>query len=254
MDKSSTDLYWNERAVSEDDDAKVNIADLAQRELENLFILRNVPAGSRILEVGCGNGFLTGVLRQHAEFVDAFDYSENMIAQARQLREERNNRFFHDNVLEPKSVKPPYDGIVCVRVLINLRNAEEQSRALRNMASWLRPAGRLILVEGFREGFDRLNDLRRRSGITELKPAPINFYSRLDDVMPEIESLFEIGDRFHTGTFDFLTRVVYPALVGADRATAHSEFHQKILPIARSFNPPDLEPLARVHGLVLAKK
>jgi hypothetical protein len=66
--------------------------------------------------------------------------------------------------------------------------------------------------------------------------------------------LFNVSERFHTGSFDFLTRVVYPALVGADRAQGHADFHEKILPIAQSFNPSGLEPLARVHGFALIKK
>ena len=38
MTKSDTDRHWNERAVTECDDAKVNIADTVQRDLELEFI------------------------------------------------------------------------------------------------------------------------------------------------------------------------------------------------------------------------
>lgn len=254
MNKSSTDRFWDERAVSEQDDAKVNIADLAQRELENAFILRNLADRSRILEVGCGNGLLTQLLRQHVSFVDAFDYSVNMVARARGLYKEVNNRFFHDNILDPREVAPPYDAVVCVRVLINLRDLAEQKQAVKNMASLLRESGRLVLVEGFQDGFDRLNELRRQSGIEELKPASINFYSTVAELMPDFQRSFHITECFHTGAFDFLTRIVYPALVGAENAQGYSDFHDRILPIARSFNVADFEPLARVRGWVLIKK
>lgn len=254
MIKSMTDRFWDERAVSEADDAKVNIADLAQRELENEFILSYLEAGTRVLEVGCGNGLLTQALRQHVAFVDAFDYSQNMIARAQKLYGETNNRFFNDNILEPKLVKPPYDAIVCVRVLINLRDLTEQKRAVANMASLLRASGRLILVEGFKDGFNRLNDLRRQSGIEPLKPASINFYSNFAELSPELEKWFHVTGLFHTGAFDFLTRVIYPALVGAENAQGYSDFHDRILPVAKAFNVPDFEPLARVRGWALNKK
>ena len=174
MTKSSTDLHWNERALREQDTDKVNIADGFQRSLETAFILERLTPGGRILEIGCGNGYLTSILPERAEFVDAFDYADNMVDRARKSYGETNNRFFHDNILEPKNLAGPYDAVVCVRVLINLRNLEEQKQALRNMAVSLDEGGRLILVEGFSEGFEKINSLRTAANLPTLSPAPIN--------------------------------------------------------------------------------
>lgn len=252
MQKSSTDQFWNQRAVTEADPVKVNIADDVQRQLETAFILTHLPAGARVLEVGAGNGHLTNILRSHAGFVDAFDYAENMVEQAKRLHGETNNRFFHDSVLAPAAVQPPYDVVVCVRVLINLRNLEEQQRAFDNMAALLEPGGRLILVEGFLDGFNRLNEVRQAAGIDPLKPAAINFYSPLA-AWHERLSAFEMVAEFNSGTFDFLTRVVYPALAGAQNATGPSEFHQRIHQLAKTFDPEPLKLLARLRGFVLVR-
>lgn len=254
MSKSATDLHWNERAVQEKDPSLVNIADLSQRALETEFILANLPRGARVLEVGCGNGFLTTTLRAQAGFVDAFDYAENMVEQAKRLNGETNNRFFHDNVLAPKRVEPPYDAIVCVRVLINLRNLDEQVVAVRNLHSFLRSGGALILVEGYLNGFEALNELRRKCNLASMRPAPINFYSRIEDMLAAVEPLFEVRGEMHSGMFDVLTRVVYPLLVGAENATAHSDFHARTLPLARALAPDDLRPYARLRGLLLGKR
>lgn len=253
-DKSSTDLHWNERALHEPDPVKVNIADDAQRQLETEFILANLPADARILEVGCGNGHLTAILRQKCAFVDAFDYAENMVAKAVELQGQTNNRFFHDSVLAPKNVQGPYDAVVCVRVLINLRDLDEQRQAFQHMARLLRPGGQLILIEGYLEGFEGLNALRQNCGLEPLKPAAINFYSRFQDWLSQFEADFDVTARFHTGCFDFLTRVVYPSLVGAGQATGPADFHHKVLPVAKAFNPSAFEPLARLHGVVLRSK
>ncbi|NJN40030.1 MAG: class I SAM-dependent methyltransferase [Gammaproteobacteria bacterium] len=253
MKKSATDLHWNERALSERNPLVVNIADHSQRELETAFVLTHLPRGTKVLEVGCGNGFLTDILRQHCGSVDAFDYSENMVAQAKQLHGETNNRFFQDNVLEPAQVTPPYDAIVCVRVLINLRNLEEQETAVRNMHALLRPGGVLLLVEGYLDGFDALNDLRRACGIEAMQPASINFYSRFHELMAGVGNLFEIRAEMHTGTFDVLTRVAYPLLVGASNASGHSEFHEKILPLAKALSPEEWKSYARIRGILLQK-
>jgi hypothetical protein len=54
--------------------------------------------------------------------------------------------------------------------------------------------------------------------------------------------------------FDFLTRIVYPRLVGPDQVESAGDFHDKIASVARSFNPADTMPLARVRGFALVKR
>lgn len=253
MSKSFTDIHWNDRAIHEKDAAAVNIADISQRELETAFLLKHLMPADRILEVGCGNGYLTHTLRQHVAHVDAFDYAENMVTKAKLSHGETNNRFFHDNVLAPSSWDGPYDSIICVRVLINLRDFAEQKTAVEHMWNALKPGGNLLLVEGYRDGFDELNRLRIAAGLEKLTPASINYYSQLAVMVPFLETKFGFSEEFHTGCFDFLTRIVYPLLVGASNATGHSDFHRKVLPLAQTYNPEQFKHLARLHGYALIK-
>lgn len=254
MDKSKTDEHWDSRAKTEKDSNLVNIADISQRKLETDFILEHLDESHSVLEAGCGNGFLTDIIRSNVKHVDAFDYAENMIERAKSEQGEKNNKFFFDNILDPKDWSSQYDSIVCVRVLINLRDINEQKIAVENMANALAKNGKLILIEGYQNGFDELNKLREKSGLERLDPANINFYSPLEEMLDFFKDHFEIKAEFHSGTFDFLTRVVYPALVGPENATGHSDFHQKILKICENFNPNDFQPLARLRGYVLRKK
>lgn len=255
MTKTTTDLHWNERALKERDDAKVNIGDTVQRDLELDFVFAHLPASGRVLEVGCGNGYVTQQIRQRVKHVDAFDFAENMVERARATYGETNNRFFHGSVLDRATGSDQaFDAVICVRVLINLRNIDEQILALENMARWLKPGGTLILVEGFRDGFDVLNQLRADCHMPPLVPAPINFYSRLAELRPVIDRWFDTAGEFHTGTFDFLTRVIYPRLVEPVNVDGAGEFHHKIGPVARFFNPADLMPLARVRGFALTRR
>lgn len=251
--KTNTDLHWSRRAKSEADDRMVNIADLAQRQVETAFILKHLAANARILEVGCGNGYLTRELRKHAGFVDAFDYSEEMIDRAKRFAGETNNRFFHDSILNPTNVARRYDQIVCVRVLINLRDLTEQQYAIEHMHRLLVSGGQLILIEGFADGFTELNRLRSEIGMEHIIPAAINTYSELGDVYNVLKPLFQIDARMHTGMFDLLTRILLPLLVGAENANGPSEFHDKIIPLATAFNPDCMALFARLHGFVLRK-
>ncbi len=252
-EKSETDIHWNERARVESDFRKVNIADLVQRQLENQFILKHLQSNERIVEVGCGNGFLTEELRQVAAHVDAFDFAENMVEAAKEKFGETNNRFFVDSVLVGERVETPYDVAVCVRVLINLSNVDEQKTAISNIAKWLKPGGKLILVEGYLDGFHELNRMRVACGLGEMKPAHINFYSSISELKPVLEEHFSIKDSWHSGMFDLLTRVLYPLLEGEDKATGPSDFHSKILPLAQAFNPDDLTSFGRLRGFLLEK-
>ena len=46
------------------------------------------------------------------------------------------------------------------------------------MARWLKPGGRPIPMEGYTDGFDALNELRRKRESPDLVPAAINLDSR----------------------------------------------------------------------------
>lgn len=252
--KSPTDEYWNQRPLTESDPAKVNMQETVQRDFELKFVFQHLRQGARLVEIGCGNGYVSQQLRERVAFVDAFDFSENMIAYARKAYGETNNRFFHDTVLNPRHTKGPYDIALCVRVLMNLRNFEEQKTAIRNIANMLPSGGRLILIDGFRDGFEVLTEFRQTIGLPPVVPASHNFHSSLAEMLPVLTEHFIIEQTWHTGLYDFLTRIVFPRLVGAENATRPSEFHEKIEPVIHAYDGPDLARFARVHGFALARR
>ena len=252
--KSSTDLHWNERAARIENDIEVNIMDIFQRELEYDYVCRYLTNDMNVLEVGCGNGFSTGRFRPLVKHIDAFDYAENMIARARAKFGETNNRFIHDNILDPVNLGQDYDAVICVRVLINLRSLDEQRRAVRNLVQLVRPGGILILVEGFTEGFKALTALREQVNLPPVEPAKINFYSSVNDLMPDLKTGCDVEDQFHLGAYDYLTRVMYPLVVGAENARHNSVFSERCQELARAFNPDCFAELSRVRGLVMRKR
>ena len=254
MSKSTTDIHWNQRAESVADDLEVNIMDIFQREIEYDYVGRYLDESMTVLEVGCGNGYSTERFRKLVRHVDAFDYSDEMIRRARQRVGETNNRFLHDNVLAPASLEGPYDAVICVRVLINLANLAEQKLAVANLAALLAPAGRFILAEGFTDGFERLNELRGQVDMPPLQPAKINFYSALGDLRPVLDEHFDLEDEFHLGMYDYLTRVVYPLIVGPDNAKHNTVFSERCAQITRALNPDDLAGFSRLRGLVMRRK
>jgi SAM-dependent methyltransferase len=251
--KTKADRHWNDRAASVENDIEVNIMDIFQRELEYDAICWYLSQEMKVLEVGCGNGFSTRRFREFVSHVDAFDYSENMIERAQSSVGETNNRFFIDNVLDPEHFDSPYDTVICVRVLINLSDLEQQKQALRHMTNATRSGGLLILAEGYTDGFAELTRLRTELELAPVAPATINFYSSLDDLRPEWEGNFDLEDTFHLGAYDFLTRVVYPQVGGEENVRHNTNFSERCAEIARVFNPDCLEQFSRMRGLVLRR-
>jgi SAM-dependent methyltransferase len=250
---TGTDQHWSERARSVAADIEVNIMDVFQRELEYDHICRYLDPSMRALEVGCGNGFSTARFREVVRSIDAFDYSQEMVDRARATFGEKNNRFYRDDLLDPAATEGPFDVVLCVRVLINLQGLEEQLRALRNLARLTRPGGRLILVEGFTDGFDGLTELRGRVALPPVQPAAINSYAALADWRPELDRAFTVDETFHLGMYDVLTRVFYPLVVG-DKLERNTVFHEKASALARALDLPALERYSRIRGLVLERR
>jgi ubiquinone/menaquinone biosynthesis C-methylase UbiE len=251
--KSPTDKYWSDRALTVADDADVNITDVYQRELELDAIAGYLEPAMRVLEAGCGNGFSTARLREIVAHVDGFDYSEEMIARAKSRYGERNNRFIRDNVLEPRAIDGRYDAVLCTRVLINLRDLDEQRRALRALEGFVAPSGRLIVTEGFSDGFAELSALRAEVGLPPVEPAGINCYSPVRDVLAVLDPHWRVAQSFHLGMYDYLTRVVYPMIVGPDMVRHNTAVSERSVRLARRCNPESMAPLSRVRGFVLER-
>jgi ubiquinone/menaquinone biosynthesis C-methylase UbiE len=253
-EKSSTDRHWNARATGVENDIDVNIMDVFQRDLEYECVCRYLTKDMTVLEVGCGNGFSTQRFRVLTKHIDAFDYAEDMIKRAKASFGETNNRFIHDNVLSPQHLVGSYDTVICIRVLINLQNLEQQCQVIRNLVPFVKPQGLFIVAEGFTEGFDALTQLRSQIDLPPIEPAKINFYSPLDAVLPEIEKHFAVEDTFHLGMYDYLTRVVYPLMVGTENITRNSVFHERCAQLARAYNPDCFAPFSRMRGFICRKR
>ena len=114
--------------------------------------------------------------------------------------------------------------------------------------------GRFILAEGFREGFDALNDMRADLGLPALEPAKINVYFSIQELLPLIGRHFELEEEFHLGAYDYLTRVVYPMIAGPENVKHNTLFSEKCSALAAAFNPDSFSPFSRMRGLVLRKK
>lgn len=124
-------------------DADVN----ATRDLDAV-VLRRTPLalqGSDVLELGCGTGKNTVWLAEGARSVLALDFSEGMLARARERVRAPQVRFARHDVREPW---PAADASVDVVVGdLVLEHVADLTPVYAEAARVLRPGGRLFLCE-----------------------------------------------------------------------------------------------------------
>ena len=109
-----------------------------------------VPAGLRVLEVGCGVGRWSRRLAASGAQVTGIDLAPAMLAEARRraLAEGVANRceFLQCDASE-LSLERRFDLILCVTVLQHILDAERMQTALDRMSAHLAPGGRIVLLE-----------------------------------------------------------------------------------------------------------
>lgn len=112
------------------------------------FLSRAIPAGARVLELGCGTGLYSQWLIDRGCSVVGLDLSAKMIEKARQ-KSPRGTFIVGDcedpaECLPEATVADGFDVIVGVNTFCYYPNKEQ---ALARYTQLLRPAGKLVLIE-----------------------------------------------------------------------------------------------------------
>ncbi|WP_031480725.1 class I SAM-dependent methyltransferase [Streptomyces bicolor] len=151
-----TRTYWDTRHADHDDlasgahiglDRPGNEIFYAQRLgtlLSLIGDLSSTAAPLFTLDAGCGKGYFARALARCGHRVDAFDTSPHAIDHA---RAEGGGPRYALCALDEWRSPWPYDIVVCVDVLFHVLDDEEWAAGLRNLASLVRVAGRLIVTD-----------------------------------------------------------------------------------------------------------
>jgi SAM-dependent methyltransferase len=109
-----------------------------------LFLLRAPPA--RLVEFGCGTGWLSLLLAERGYDVTGIDISPDAIGMAERLRTERGltRASFRTADYEDVQVSPPADYVIFHDAL---HHAESEDAALRAAYAALGPGGTVICIE-----------------------------------------------------------------------------------------------------------
>ena len=153
--KTIVSRYWGGRAAGFDLGASHGILNETQHQAW-LTLLRQVagPPPLKVLDVGCGTGFLAMRMAELGYTAIGIDLSEEMLAAAQRKADASGLAvtFRLGDAEAPPADGAPYDVIVERHVIWTLPQPTE---AIRAWHALLKPGGVLVLIEGIFEMSDR---------------------------------------------------------------------------------------------------
>lgn len=237
-------LYKSE-AEKHRDAGTSTIQDTRTRQLEMEALFSYLRDGLRVLEVGCGNGYVAEALIQKFNIdLDAFDFSHDMIAIAktRKIQNANGRVNFSQGDIVKLDAREQYDLIFSERCIQNLISWEDQKVALGNVVRALKPSGVYIMLESFWTGLNNLNAARRELDLEEIPESWHNRFFVEDQTKQHMESIgcrYVDQNRFLSGYY-FGSRVLLPALMPKDKPVSSKSILNDYfccLPPAGDFSP-----------------
>lgn len=207
-DRDKVHDYWDRDEVESMYDKN-----LLNREIE--IIREQIPANTKVLDAGCGEG--EGTLSYSTipgVFIHAVDFSDTRLRKAAERLNGRENVVLKQvDFLGDYHLDNDYDIIVSQRFLINLTEWELQKTVLADLGAILKLGGKLLMLEGSKQGVEQLNDFRKACA---LEPLPVKWHNLFFDEKLLIDFLETQGlkliDQTGLGTYFLLTRGIRPLL------------------------------------------
>ena len=203
--------FWNGRAQLQE---KAGSNDIIAKSIEIDAISKFFSDDLEVMEFGCGNGITALEMARRFEItVDAYDFSAEMIKAAQQLASSMaistRVAFAVGDITRPPVIEKKFNIVFTERMIINLATWEEQKMAIRTLCGYLKPGGKLLLLENSATGLGKLNELRSMAGLKTIIAPWHNIY--LDD--DKVEKLEIDGCELdqvvpYSATYYFLSRVV----------------------------------------------
>ena len=128
--------HYDKVAILQKNLSTSTMQDKKIRKIETDFILEEISKckkKSRILDIGCGNGYTLSRISKKFQSLELYGFEQNeLLANLAKKELKKKAKIMIKDVRKLKS-KNKFDLIICQRVLINLLNKNDQKKALRNL-------------------------------------------------------------------------------------------------------------------------
>lgn len=228
--------HYQKEAVSKGLSKSSTMHDDYIREKEVEFILNEincyhalVSRALKVLDLGCGNGYLLSLLTEKYDNFKFFgmEFTEELyeLAVSRKLK---NTVIIKGDCREQKMGGELFDVIISERVLINLLSRDDKVKAINNISTLLKKNGRYIMVESFEEPLVNINKARKELLLDEMKPAYHNEYltEEIVDTMTDL-GFTELRSTFPKNSLSshyFISRVLHESIRPKEGAVKNTEF------------------------------
>lgn len=133
--------------ISEPYEAWIQTIDVEVRDQYIASLIDRLPAGAKVLDLGCGSGIpVTQQLAQHFQ-VTGVDISTKQIERARQAIPHAD--FIKADMTQISLPTASFDAITALGSIIHVPR-DEQPKLLQDIATWLRPGGSFLATFGAR--------------------------------------------------------------------------------------------------------
>ena len=138
--------YWNTRSEGYRQQIEKEREEHKDEFYKEYF--RQIPEGSKVLDIGCGPGFFSLLLSSLDMKVTAVDYSEGMLEKAKDLLNRNgyhNAEFIRADAQRLPFADTSFDAVVSRNLVWNLENPEA---AYKEWLRTLKPGGKLFIFDG----------------------------------------------------------------------------------------------------------
>lgn len=216
---------WDEFAQKYGMDRRASTPDAYLVDLEIRTLTGQIKNGDRVLDIGAGNGYTALKLAMKKNIdITGIDISPEMVSNASKMREKYsskirgNARFEIGDILDAKFLNcfhsNSFDVILTKRALINILSWEEQKDSITKFCQLLKPAGKYIMIEATVQGYDNINRLRERYGLSKTPIRWHNNYLDEEKLIPFLKNTFQsVYFKDFSSTYYVGSRVIQPLLL-----------------------------------------
>ena len=244
MDNSKD--FWNQQAEKFSAGVGAVNFDPVGDELAPWLSEKLIGDNEVVCDMGCGNGHTLLYLasKKKKSIFYGVDFAENMIKVANETKEKEGRSNAHFFVCDVKSKAVPglfdfrFDKIITKRLLINLKG-ESKYEAIKDVHAMLKDNGTYIMMECFLEPLQRINDIRGKLGLDEIKVKEFNEYLS-SDFLERVKDLFRLEKIIdHESLYYFISRVFNASL-----SNGNPDYHAPINKLAVELVKMGITPMS----------